>query len=256
MIGAALALASRGMAVFPLKPRDKFPITRHGCKDATTDLAVIRAWWEGYPDCNIGLATGAPSGVWVVDIDGAVGEQTLRELEQRMGTLPATVEAITGGGGRHLYFRLPDAMIKNTAGKLGEGLDTRGAGGYVVGPPSIHRCGRAYAWSVDSAAEFADAPDWLLDMVTTPVVVQLDERRPPEHWARLTHDGAVEGVRNMTVASMAGRYLRLGIHPAEVNELLLGWNATRNHPPLSDEEVTRTVASIATKEFQRRGNYD
>jgi Bifunctional DNA primase/polymerase, N-terminal/Primase C terminal 1 (PriCT-1) len=259
MIGAALALASRGMAVFPLKPRDKIPITKHGCKDATVDLEVVSAWWEGYPEANIGLATGARSGVWVVDIDGELGEASLHALEQRMGVLPATVESITGGGGRHLFFRLPDSdevpTIKNTARKIGEGLDTRGDGGYVVAPPSIHPRGRAYAWSVDSAAEFADPPVWLVAMIIAPVV-RLDERQPPEHWTQLAHDGAEEGARNMTLASMAGRYLRLGIHPAEVNELLLGWNASRNRPPLPDAEVTRVVTSIAAKEFERKGNYN
>jgi hypothetical protein len=97
----------------------------------------------------------------------------------------------------------------------------------VVGPPSIHPSGRPYAWSVDSAPEFADAPVWLVAKIMAPVV-QLDERRPPEHRTQQAHDGAAEGARNMTLASMAGRYLRLGIHPAEVNELLLGWNASRN----------------------------
>jgi hypothetical protein len=46
----------------------------------------------------------------------------------------------------------------------------------------------------------------------------------------------------------------LGIHPAEVNELLLGWNASRDGPPLPDAEVTRVVVSIANKEFERKEN--
>jgi hypothetical protein len=75
----------------------------------------------------------------------------------------------------------------------------------VVGPPSIHPSGRPYAWSVDSAPEFADAPVWLVAKIMAPVV-QLDERRPPEHRTQQAHDGAAEGARNMTLASMAGRY--------------------------------------------------
>ena len=101
--------------------------------------------------------------------------------------------------------------------------------------------------------EFADAPVWLVAKIMAPVV-QLDERRPSEHWTQQAHNGAAEGALNMTLASMAGRYLRLGIHPAEVNELLLGWNASRNRPPLPDAEVTRVVVSIANKEFERKEN--
>ena len=98
LLKPALALAKRGMAVFPLKARDKIPITKHGCLDATSNLEQVRSWWGKYPDANIGLATGVRSGVWVLDIDGVDGEATLRELEQGMGALPPTVEVITGGG--------------------------------------------------------------------------------------------------------------------------------------------------------------
>jgi hypothetical protein len=166
MKDAALKLARAGVAVFPVKPRDKIPLTGHGCLDATSDDERVRAWWDQWPDANIGLATGSKSGVWVLDIDGEEGEASLRDLEHRLGALPATVVAITGGGGRHLFFRLPDLdeapTVKNSAGQVGAGLDVRGEGGYVVAPPSIHPSSKRYCWSVDSALEFADAPVWLL----------------------------------------------------------------------------------------------
>ncbi len=162
---AAIAYAKRGTAVFPLQPRGKEPATASGVKQATTDTAAIDGWWTAGPDLNIGIATGSRSGVWVLDIDDETGEQSLRELECANGELPETVEAITGKG-RHCYFRLGDGdPIRNSAGKLGPGLDVRGDEGYVVAPPSIHPSGRQYEWSVDCATEFADAPQWLLDLV-------------------------------------------------------------------------------------------
>ena len=150
-----------------------------------------------------------------------------------MGLLPETVEVITGNGGRHVYFKLPDfdeaPSIKNTAGKLGQGLDTRGDGGYVVAPPSIHPSGKAYYWSVDLGSEFAAAPVWLIGLVSAPpAVTQLDDFRPQQHWTALARHGVSKGSRNTTIASLAGRYLARGIHPAEVNELLLAWNIARN----------------------------
>ena len=79
-------------------------------------------------------------------MDGETGADTLRELEQQHGPLPATVECLTGGGGRHLYFKHPGCAIRNSAGKLGSHLDIRGDGGYVIVPPSRHESGQSYEW--------------------------------------------------------------------------------------------------------------
>jgi hypothetical protein len=158
----ALVLVERGLAVFPLKERDKAPATRHGFKDATHDRGVVDGWWKGWPEQNIGIATGKASGVWVLDVDGEKGEASLAALIAQHGPLPATIEAITGKG-RHIYFRYAEG-IGSTAGRLGPGLDTRGDDGYVVAPPSLHPSGRRYAWSVDSGDGFAEAPGWLVEL--------------------------------------------------------------------------------------------
>ena len=191
MRAAALKLANRGLHVFPCAPRGKIPVTAHGCLDATADAEQIRTWWSKHPDANIGIATGSKSGIWVLDIDGENGEAALRALEKRMQPLPTTVESITGGGGRHLFFKLPDfkdaPVIRNSAKQLGAGLDVRGEGGYVVAPPSVHPSGRPYCWSVDTAPGFADPPVWLIALITLPQtgVTNLDERRSPDHWKRI-----------------------------------------------------------------------
>ena len=49
----------------------------------------------------------------------------------------------------------------NTVGRLGPGLDTRGAGGHVVPPPSVGHNGRPYEWIVGD--ELADPPTWLVE---------------------------------------------------------------------------------------------
>ena len=167
MIGTALALAHRSLAVFPCVPREKRPATANGCKDATTDADTIRQWWTQEPDYNVAIATGATSAVFAIDVDGLDAEAELRKLEADHGKLPATVEVITARG-RHLYFRMPGAPIRNSAGKVAAGIDVRGDGGYVLVPPSMHPSGKAYAWSVDSAATVADAPAWLLAKVAEP----------------------------------------------------------------------------------------
>jgi len=162
-----------GWAVFPLKPREKTPQTSNGFKDATKDLTQILQWWQRWPDANIGIATGAISGFWVLDIDKDHGGfETLDQLIKDYSGLPRTVESLTGSGGNHMLFAMPDFDIRNNASsKLGTGLDIRGNGGYIVAPPSIHPCGEPYMWEPASrpgTLEFAPAPGWLLDKLKQP----------------------------------------------------------------------------------------
>jgi putative DNA primase/helicase len=135
---AALAYADQGVPVFPCVPGGKRPLTKNGFKNATTDAAVISEWWTEHPDANIGLPTGRRSGVWVLDVDpDRGGLKSLKMLESRNGSLgEATVR--TGGGGLHYYFKYSGVgEVRSSAGKVGPGLDVRGAGGYVVVPPSV-----------------------------------------------------------------------------------------------------------------------
>ena len=68
----ALTLAGKGLAVFPCRQRDKRPATVHGLKDATTNAETIRQWWESEPELNVAVATGMPSGIFVLDVDGSM----------------------------------------------------------------------------------------------------------------------------------------------------------------------------------------
>jgi hypothetical protein len=151
---AAIAYARRGWRVFPIWPirngrcacgsacgRDagKHPIGRlvpHGVHDATTEEACITRWWTEVPDANIGIATGAVSGLVVLDVDGEDGEASLAALEREHGPLPLTPTVLTGKG-RHLYFTHPGVPVPNRV-RVAPGLDVRGDAGYVVAPPSTH----------------------------------------------------------------------------------------------------------------------
>lgn len=134
-LAGALDAAGKGWRVFPLKPDGKVPITSNGYKDATTDVQTIREWWNKTPNANIGIATGEVSGFSVVDVDikdGRAGE----ESAQKLG-LPFhdTLTVRTASGGWHYYFAHTEGF-RNRAGLL-PGIDTRGDGGYVVGPGSV-----------------------------------------------------------------------------------------------------------------------
>ncbi len=253
MLSTAITLARKGLAVFPCLPRDKRPATSHGVLDATSDLAAIRRWWQQEPYFNIAIATGEPSGIFVVDIDGLDAETELRRLEAEQEPLPQTVEAITARG-RHIYFKMPNATVRNSAGRIAAGIDVRATGGYVLAPPSIHPTGRPYSWSVDTAVTFAAAPAWLLAKIAAPAPPAEKASSPPEQWREIVA-GAAEGTRNTSITRIAGYLLRHRVDPAVALVLLESWNETRCAPPLPKEAITRIVDSISGAELRRRNGH-
>lgn len=146
LLKAALWYArTYGWPVFPCKPGGKDPLTRRGFKDASTDPEQIRAWWRRWPSANLGIATGAPGPV-VIDIDPPHGGETW--LDAQDPALLATLTAASGGGGWHKYYLAPGGVaVPSTVGRLAPGIDTRGAGGYIIAPPSLHPSGALYRWS-------------------------------------------------------------------------------------------------------------
>lgn len=176
--------AGLGYSVFPLhwivgqccscrdtecRSPGKHPLTPNGVKDATRDSDLIDSWWQRWPGANIGMAMGAASGVFAVDVDPRNGGNiTLEDLQLKHGKLPDTIEALTGGGGNHYLFRFE--ADRALPGKLGAGIDVKGEGGYIVVEPSDHVSGVAYAWEASGdpiyGAVPAAAPGWIFTTTT------------------------------------------------------------------------------------------
>jgi hypothetical protein len=208
LLAAALAYAAQGVSVFPLWPGSKEPACRRGYKDATSNPATIRRWWLAEPQFNIGVATGIVSGVWVLDIDGADGEDTLRDLSARHRSID-TLTSETARG-HHLWF-LTDGPIQSSAGRVGRGLDVRADGGYVVAPPSVHPDGHVYRWVND--IPIATAPAWL---------VVLTRKRPT------ISERAVATMRAPLHCGLPGAYGRAALE-YEIAELANTPQGARNH---------------------------
>lgn len=241
---------ARGWCVLPLRTRDKRPlIVWEPLQNARPSAGQVADWFNRWPDANIGIVTGEISNLIVLDIDPKHGgDASLERLERQLGRLPATVEATTGGGGRHIYFAHPGGLIRNRTG-LAQGIDLRGDGGYIVAPPSIHPSGRPYAWAEGHSPEdvaLAALPRWILLPSGGP-----HARRTLSDWRRLVRDGVPEGQRNSSIASLAGHLLWHQTDPQVVLELLLAWNRMRCRPPLEDAEVAQVVANIVKLHFDR-----
>jgi hypothetical protein len=269
LLETALAYAARGWHVFPCWPPDaagcrdleprkrgKTPACARGVIDATTDSNTIKGWW-GNTEFNIGIATGKESGFWVLDVDGAIGEAALKELEERFGALPPTLEAISGGGGRHLYYKIENYSIRNSVSVFAPKIDIRANGGYIMAPPSLHGLGKRYAWSVDSTDEPAAAPEWAALRASAKFTSRgaPADKMPACHWGELIASGVDEGKRDCTVTSIAGYLLRRYVDPGAVLAFMLIWNTACCRPPLPDSDVVRIVNSIVGKESKRRRDF-
>lgn len=239
---AAQNYLKRGWSIIPIRPREKRPIISwQRFQQRMPTESDVDVWFDRWPSANIAIVTGALSGLIVVDVDPAHGgRESLDDLQRTHGPLRDTLEARSGGGGRHLYFAHPGGTVHNRV-DLAPGIDLRGDGGLIVAPPSVHPSGNRYAWIPGHGPgeiELAQPPTWLLE--------RLDKRRGHSvaYWRELVGTGVVEGSRNATLASLTGHLLWHGVDTGVITELLLCWNRVRCRPPLSDAEVVRTVASV------------
>lgn len=228
---AALDYAAQGTPLFPLWPNNKNPMTCSGCKEATTDPIVIKQWWDRTPDANIGTITGSINQILVLDVDckgGKDGNLSLQELESKYGKVPETRRHNTPSGGYHLLFRTDSLVIPNSVSKIGDGLDIRAEGGYIVAPPSIIDGDRYEV--VNPEVEIADAPEWLMSLAMEPKK------------AASTAERITEGNRNSHIFNTALGCNKNGISIEDAVRVVSEEN-DKCCPPLSDKEVQSTLSS-------------
>jgi hypothetical protein len=162
---AALSYLNRGWSVIPIREKAKRPaIPWKDYQSKCVSEKTLHDWFRRSPNYNVAIVTGALSGLVVLDVDprhGGTG--SLRRLEREHGPLPETIESITGGGGRHVYYSHPGGIVHNRS-NIEPGIDLRGDGGCIVAPPSVHPSGKRYRWKKGHAPgdlRLARLPYWL-----------------------------------------------------------------------------------------------
>jgi hypothetical protein len=266
LLDAALAYARHGIPVLPVhtpaadgrcscgrpdcdRP-GKHPRLRHGLTDASADPRRIEMWWARWPEANVGLRTGVVMDV--ADVDSPDGWHGLRHLLG--GALPAGPQVRTGGGGWHFWFR---PMGYGNRVHLLPGVDWRGAGGYVLAPPSRHASGTTYYWVVRPDVEPPGGPAALRELIAgpdppAPLGTPSAERiAHPDRYAAVALAAEADrvarasvGTRNDTLNRAAfalGRLVGAGLLEAATvtRELIVAarWAG------LGREETTRTIRS-------------
>jgi putative DNA primase/helicase len=278
-LAAALDYTARGWYVIPVHGIDpnghctcraktdceqpgKHPILPGGYKSGTTDPTIIRRWWQTYPLANIGIVCGQPSGIWVLDIDGHEGINTLEQYETTHGPLPETITARTGSGGLHLIWKWNDGQILRTRIRAHPGIDIKAGGGHIVAPPSRHANGRRYQWETPPAHggdNLVYAPDQLVRWLKNPRALNSGDHsdsgngHTPDFPSvdEMLRNGLPEGQRDDGIFHAALTLHRAGLHPHET-EQLIQQIAARCQPPFPPEEAQRKIEQARKHHEQTR----
>lgn len=236
---------ANGWSVFPLK---------HGTKDEpavkwgeyrermATDEELIE--WFLKQNNNIGIATGKLSNLTVLDADGATGISEIIRLG-----LVSPVTAITGSGGKQLFFKHTGETNKRTSTDH-QGLDSRGEGGYVVAPPSLHPSGMKYRWASGNIPNSSVLPIWPKGLLEK-TVCSTTVTQGSDPWIIKALAGVGSGDRHRTLIRLAC-YLIPRHHYDIVRQNLIDWN-TKNSPPLPETEVIKQLNDL-TGRF-KKGQY-
>ena len=240
LLYAAINYAKRGFPVVPVKTRDKRPLI--AWEDYQTRSATeeeIKGWWAKWPDANVGIVTGAVSGLVVIDLDSVEAKDRLKEMLPGYD-LMAVPRSRTGKGWQ-LFFKHPGTSIQNRAGII-PGLDVRGDGGYVVAPPSIHPNGKQYRWEVPISDELPKLPVELFKLISS-------SGSNGEAGLRKRFDtvralaGVPEGERDKTCFKLACK-LRAADVPQDMAGKLILEAATNCQPPFPEREALAKVENV------------
>lgn len=245
----ALDNARHGFSVFPLRANDKRPIVENWQNVATCDESRIRQWWAQYPEANIG---GTTANLLVVDVDPAKGGAASFSALALVEDFPKTTRHDTQSGGSHIVYALPPhTFVRNSAGKLGQGLDTRSFGGYIVLPGSTID-GRAYTRA--NQRRPTEAPKWLIDRCKAAKpkgeaagkrIVEEDDAAVDMafQWlARYAPEASV-GTRGYTAYKVAARLYDYGVTQDTCRELLTEWSEAKCNPPMDTADIDHAADS-------------
>jgi hypothetical protein len=170
----ALEYANRGWPVFPVG-RDKLPRIKRWQHRASADPMQVWAWWDRWPEANIGCATGHLFDV--IDLDGPEARahfERLADLTHHAFSGPISRTGRPEGGWQLFYAPTGYGNRKPNA----QGIDFRGRSGFVILPPSVHRSGNVYTW-LREPGEFPELPDRLRAKLW-PAPAPRPHARPPQ----------------------------------------------------------------------------
>jgi hypothetical protein len=268
---AALAYAEMEWKVVPLHNRaanggctcaqgkackgvGKHPRLKAWEKSATDDLEQIEAWWEKWPDANVGVRLGPESGIIDIECDSPEAERNFTLL---FDGNPPVCPTFQSRRGKHRLFKwrpdLPGGACVHV-GTVEVRTGNGGKGAQTAFPPSVNALGVPRVWLVPpEVVEPPELPDAVVAKLWN---LNGEETHEQKDWAAIT-EPKTEGNRNSDLASVIGKILQSAADLSDASALAVWLESAsamnaRNLPPLPEEEVRRTFTSILKKEHSRR----
>lgn len=257
----ARKLAGWGFNVLPAKPGGKAPIVGWQKYQERRSDGQLGSWFGG-GDRNYWIATGAISGVVVLDCDSELAEQHWRaELEpytddDGVHILDRTAAVVTRKG-HHYYFALPPrtpmASWSHHRGELS--FDVRADGTGVIAPPSVHETGHVYEWLRDPDDGIADLVPELRGPSSgsgSSGATKLDAPRSVLTKLLASPPPAGEGARNDWFTRVCGHYAKQ-FHSQEDSyqfHVRQAWQGIMPEPH-EEAEAEKTIKSVWNKEQRK-----
>lgn len=256
MLETALQYQKMGFSVIPCRQDKKPYIKWEEFQKRIASEDEIRAWWQKWPDANVGIVTGIISNLAVIDIDTDEGKHAIQEF------LPEDLHTPicnTPKGGNHIYFRCPDDKLANNA-RIIPGCDLRANGGYVLAPPSCNGNGKSYSWISGRSfeeAELAPLPEAYLRAIKSEHLKSLNSIN-----SLVLNDGVYEGgadstgltfaagTRDNDIFHVANCLAKGGMPDAEILKTLEKVALSCNPPFPLDELQSKVISAIRRKEHR------
>lgn len=247
---AALHYLALGWSIIPVQPGQKAgtPFSWAAYQKRRPTQEEVEAWWS-QKDWNIALICGQVSGVFALDLDVHGGQDGVAAVKRLHAWQPdnSTPTARTGGGGIHCFFKCPPGLQVRSR-NFGEGIETKGEGGCITLPPSLHPSGKRYEWLTPPYdIPPPEPPAWLMELLQT------QPAKDKQDWAQGYADGVDKGQRNDTAVRLCGHFVSRGYAPIDIEILLEQWNR-KNRPPLERAELRKVLEAICKVDAQNHPN--
>lgn len=243
----AIYYAKCGYSIIPVRP-DKRPWlawTRY--QQERADEALIRHWWDKWPQAGVGIVTGAVSGLVVVDMDTEEAHEAVDGLLPESCITPI---ARTQSGGYHYYFKHPGYEVGNSAGRI-EHVDVRGDGGYVVAPPTNGEKGK-YAWQNGTGMGKVPVSD-LPESLVVSLNLKNNYINNCQQKSTSVNISFEQGHRDQSLFHVANSLVKGGMSEANMREVL-AILSRQCKPPYPDHEIEAKIESAMTRAARRERN--